>query len=423
MNPDLPDGWRRANIRRYASMKTGHTPSRSRPEYWEDVTIPWFTLADVWQLRDGQRVYLGDTANQISELGLANSAAELLPAGTVVLSRTATVGFSGVMPTAMATSQDFWNWVCGPELIPEYLNYQFKAIAPALRALNMGSTHQTIYQRDAAGIEIVVPPVDEQRVIADFLDRETVRIDTLIAEQQRLISLLRERRAAVITRAATLGIDGAPVVDSGDVYLGDVPSHWAVSRFSREMDVNSGQVDPRDEPWADMVLVAPNHIESGTGKIVGRETARAQGADSGKYLASAGQIIYSKIRPALNKVVVAQEECLTSADMYAMSSRRGDDHRYLQYFMLSRPFHTFATLASLRVKMPKVNREEIGSAAWLRPPIDEQSRIVAYLDDQTVKIDALIAEAERFIELSRERRSALITAAVTGQINVSGEAA
>ena len=66
----LHAGWRRGNIRRFASMKTGHTPSRSVPEYWEDTTIPWFTLADVWQLRDGQQIYLGETANSISELGL-----------------------------------------------------------------------------------------------------------------------------------------------------------------------------------------------------------------------------------------------------------------------------------------------------------------------------------------------------------------
>ena len=67
-------------------MKTGHTPSRSVPEYWENTTIPWFTLADVWQLRNGQQVYLGETANKISTLGLENSAADLLPVGTVVLS-------------------------------------------------------------------------------------------------------------------------------------------------------------------------------------------------------------------------------------------------------------------------------------------------------------------------------------------------
>ena len=113
---EVPQHWAVANIRKVATMKTGHTPSRSKPEYWVDCTIPWFTLADVWQLREGRRTYLGDTTNLISEVGLANSAAELLPAGTVVLSRTASVGFSGIMPVEMATSQDFWNWIPGDRL-------------------------------------------------------------------------------------------------------------------------------------------------------------------------------------------------------------------------------------------------------------------------------------------------------------------
>lgn len=280
------------------------------------------------------------------------------------------------------------------------------------------SSRLRLYPDVFLGMAIPVPSPEEQRAIADYLDRETARIDTLIEEQQRLIEMLRERRSVVITQAATRGLDGAELADSGNVYLGAVPAHWTISRFSREMAINGGQVDPREEPWADMVLVAPNHIESGTGRVVGRETAREQGADSGKYLAHVGQILYSKIRPALNKVTVATEDCLTSADMYAMSSRRGDDHHYLMYFMLARPFHAFATLASLRVKMPKVNRDELGEAPLLRPPVEEQRRIVAYLDEQTAKIDALIAESERFVELSRERRSALITAAVTGQIDV-----
>ncbi|MFF0243540.1 restriction endonuclease subunit S [Streptosporangium sandarakinum] len=280
------------------------------------------------------------------------------------------------------------------------------------------SSRLRLYPEVFLRMAVPVPPLEEQRAIADYLDRETARIDTLIEEQQRLIEMLRERRSAMITQVATRGLDDAPLIDSGNIYLGDVPAHWKVSRFSREMSVNGGQVDPRDNPWADMVLVAPNHIESGTGRIIGRETARAQGADSGKYLASAGQILYSKIRPALNKVTVATEDCLTSADMYAMSSTHGDDHRYLMYFMLARPFHAFVTLASLRVKMPKVNREELGEAPFLLPPVEEQRRIRAYLDDQTEKIDALITEAVRLIELSHERRSALITAAVTGQVDV-----
>ncbi|WP_017933105.1 restriction endonuclease subunit S [Nocardioides sp. Iso805N] len=292
-----------------------------------------------------------------------------------------------------------------------------------IRSTGIRPSQWRLYWEQLRTISVPVPPLAEQRAIADYLDRETARIDTLIDEQQLLIEMLRERRSALITQVATTGVDDAPLVDSGNIYLGHVPAHWTVSRLSREMEINGGQVDPRTEPWSDMVLVAPNHIEPGTGRIIGRQSAREQAADSGKYVAAAGQVLYSKIRPALNKVAVAPEDCLTSADMYAMSSTHGDDHRFVVYFMLAKPFHTFATLASLRVKMPKVNREELGGAPFLRPPLDEQRRIVRFLDAETAKVDALIVEAERFIELSRERRAALITAAVTGQIDVRDEVA
>lgn len=206
------------------------------------------------------------------------------------------------------------------------------------------------------------------------------------------------------------------LVDSGNEYLGRVPRHWEVSRFGRHMRLNGGQVDPRSEPWAGMILVAPNHVESGTGRIIGRESARDQGADSGKYLASRGQILYSKIRPALNKVAIAQEACLCSADMYAMSSlHHEDDTQYLMYFMLSRPFHTYMTQLSMRVKMPKVNREELGTAPWLRPPAAEQRVIAEYLDHETAQIDALVAKQEALIRHLEERRLAVITTtALTG---------
>jgi type I restriction enzyme S subunit len=184
------------------------------------------------------------------------------------------------------------------------------------------------------------------------------------------------------------------------------------------MVIIGGQVDPRDDEWADVTLIAPNHIESDTGKLRSLETARDQGADSGKYRVHIGQILYSKIRPRLNKVAIAPSDCLCSADMYAMTSLRGESHEYFLYFMLSEPFLSYTSMISDRVKMPKVNREELSAAPWLRPPLAEQLEIVEYIRRQTATIDALISNAEEFITLTKERRSALITAAVTGQINV-----
>ncbi|WP_122498778.1 restriction endonuclease subunit S [Mycobacterium attenuatum] len=411
-------------------MKTGHTPSRSKPEYWENVTIPWFTLADVWQLRDGRRVYLGDTANQISELGLANSAAELLPAGTVVLSRTASVGFSGVMPRSMATSQDFWNWVCGPDLMPEYLNYQFKAIAPALRALNMGSTHQTIYQRDAAGIEIVVPPLAQQHAIAHYLDRETARIDTLIEEQQRLIEMLRQRRAGVIADAVTHGVDGGAAGSTQIGWLGPTPTHWRVGRVKHLGNVTLGKMlqasdsgsdvrapymraanvqpdgelreDDVKEMWFSVDELASLDLRRGDVVVV---EGGIGGYGRAAYLDH--DLVGWGFQNSINRIRPHQET----------------DGRYLAYFLIMARSMGFIEAYCNVVSMPHLTAEKLNSMPVPIPPLDEQQRIATYLDDQTSKIDVLIAETERFIELARERRAALITAAVTGQIDVSESAA
>jgi type I restriction enzyme, S subunit len=199
----IPAHWDSGNIRRFALMKTGHTPSRSVAEFWDDCTIPWFTLADVWQIRDGTRWHLGETSENISELGLENSAAELLPAGTVILSRTASVGFSGIMPVPMATSQDFWNWICSPKLLPEYLLLQFRAMADEFELSTNGSTHKTIYQGVAAGLRVCVPPMDEQHRIAQFVRARTDEIDLVRGKVKCSLDRLLSYRSALITAAVT----------------------------------------------------------------------------------------------------------------------------------------------------------------------------------------------------------------------------
>ena len=118
---EIPSDWDVKRMKFAAKLRSGHTPSRQNADYWKECTIPWFGLADVWQIRDGQAEYVVDTSEKISEVGLANSAATLLPKGTVILSRTASVGYSAILGVDMATTQDFVNWICGKSLRPEYL--------------------------------------------------------------------------------------------------------------------------------------------------------------------------------------------------------------------------------------------------------------------------------------------------------------
>jgi restriction endonuclease S subunit len=200
---DMPAHWKVPFIRYVARLESGHTPSRQRPEWWENCTIPWFSLADVWQIRDGQREAVTETAELISELGLQNSSARLLPAGTVMVSRTASVGFSAIMGVPMATTQDFANWVCGPKILPEFLLYVFRAMGPEFERLKFGSTHATIYMPDIAKFTTPLPPLDEQREIVAFARARKARIEQLRAVALQAVDLLREYRSALISAAVT----------------------------------------------------------------------------------------------------------------------------------------------------------------------------------------------------------------------------
>src|SRR6266542_1214976 len=195
--------WPTVPIRYVAKLGTGHTPSRKHPEYWDDCTVPWVTLADVGQLRQGTVDIISNTAEMVSRLGIANSSAVRHPAGTVILSRTASVGFSAILGADMATSQDFATWTCGGQLDRKYLLHTLRAMAPDLRRLAMGSTHKTIYMPDIAELRIPLPSIEEQRRIADFLDNENARIDQLAERRSVQVRLLEARRLAVISETCS----------------------------------------------------------------------------------------------------------------------------------------------------------------------------------------------------------------------------
>ena len=208
---NIPVHWEAPKFTHISRQETGHTPSRKEDAYWvpEDCIIPWFSLADVWQIRQGDRVYVSETAEKISQIGIANSAARLLPANTVILSRTASVGFPAILGVPMATTQDFVGWICGARIKPKYLYYILRAMKPVFRRLMMGSTHQTIYMPDIHSFRTPLPPVSEQDQIVVELDRATSRFRTAAAMITASVAKLREFRAALITAAVTGKIDVA----------------------------------------------------------------------------------------------------------------------------------------------------------------------------------------------------------------------
>lgn len=184
--------WQVVPLRYVARMGTGHTPDRSKSHYWENCAVPWVTTGDVTG-RLGPLDPLLDTEQKISEVGLANSAAVLHAEGTVMLSRTASVGHSVRIGKPMATTQAFVTWTPGPQLDSRYLLLVLRAMAQEWERLAYGSTHLTIYMPDLESVRIPLPPIEEQRRIANFLDGEAGRIDKMRSGRSRLVKLLEER--------------------------------------------------------------------------------------------------------------------------------------------------------------------------------------------------------------------------------------
>jgi type I restriction enzyme S subunit len=192
--------WRR--LRQLARLGTGHTPDRNKPEYWADCDIPWVTAADL-SSRENRFEVLLDTEQKVSALGVANSAAVVHPAGTVMLCRTASVGLLCVTGAPMATTQAFVTWTPGPDLDSQYLLFALASMWQEWKRLAFGSTHETIYMPDLESVRIPFCPIYEQKAIAEALLDRSRKIARACASIQNQIDLLGERRQALITAAVT----------------------------------------------------------------------------------------------------------------------------------------------------------------------------------------------------------------------------
>jgi type I restriction enzyme, S subunit len=190
----IPAGWRLTPLTKVSRLESGHTPSRRHPEYWAG-SIPWISLADIQRLHNPS---ITSTEGTIGPLGVENSSARLLPAGTVVLSRTAMIGFTSVMARPMTTSQDFANFVCSDEIRPGFLHCLFSSMKEFLDYTAVGSSNvKTIYLPFFQKLEIALPPIGHQdEIVAQVVDtREHLeRLRTRAQEHAALLLRLREAR-------------------------------------------------------------------------------------------------------------------------------------------------------------------------------------------------------------------------------------
>lgn len=265
-------------------------------------------------------------------------------------------------------------------------------------------------------LNIILPNLEEQHHIADFLDSKCSEIDTLIENLRVRMESAKEYKKAVITEAVTKGLDkNTRMKDSGVEWIGEIPEGWEIVRFKHIASIKSNLVQP--DKYMKYPQVAPDNIEKDTGRLLSHQTVEESGIISGNHLFYRGQILYSKIRPNLNKLTVAPFDGLCSADMYPIESKLPT--LFMVYLMLSTYFVSQVSLIIQdRVKMPKINQEELGEIKVVVPSQQDMLTIADYLDSKCSEIDALLQNYEDQIATLEEYKKSLIYEYVTGKKEV-----
>jgi type I restriction enzyme, S subunit len=381
-------------------------------------------------LRDGTIDLVRDTAEKISRLGLANSSAVKHRAGTVILSRTASVGFSAILGSDMATSQDFATWTCGPELNPRYLLHTLRAMAPDLRRLVAGSTHKTIYMPDIEQLRIPLPPTDDQRAIADFLDAEVAYIERIRHRRDSQRDAVTERLTAAISEALfpraftdeqrdpawpwlpKMGAD-RPLVRLGHVCRlqggftvdgsRDVGGDVVTRPYLRVVNVQAGRVNLEDVAE----VTVPRSVAAGS-RLRAGDVLMTEGGDLDKL--GRGTVWYGEI-----------EDCLHQNHVFALRPEPGKlDGDYLA--LITQSMHGRCYFESTGVKttnLASTNSNKILSFPVPLPDLDMQRRLVDKLNTHIKMADRTLEAIDHQIALLGERKHALVTAAVTGQMDVA----
>jgi len=337
---------------------------------------------------------------------------------------------------AMCTNQGCKSLVPYDKGNTTFFYYQLKAAVQELVSMGSGSTYMELARDKLQCLEIVVPPSSERESISNFLDQETAKIDALVAKKERLIELLREKRIALITRAVSKGLDPtATMKDSGFPWLGEVPEHWQVIKLNRVT------VARCDGPFGSS-LKSENYVEDGV-RVVRLQNIRFAHFDSadrafidseyskklGDHSVRANDLVVAGLGDESNPVgragvaPSAIEPAIVKADCFRFrldTERATPSYLAMQLSAAAVALGGAFATGSTRARM---NLTDTSERPIVLPPLDEQRAIVAFIDKETTTIDELNSKIKEGIKTLIEYRGALISAAVTGKIDVRKEVA
>jgi type I restriction enzyme, S subunit len=425
---EVPEGWRVIRIKHIVAVPVTDGPHET-PEIFDDG-IPFISAESIknnsidFNLKRG---YISETDHQRYSQKFKPKKNDIL-----MIKSGATTGNLGLVDV----DQEFNIWSplaairCNQRIaVPKFVFHSMQSpnFKTSIELFWSFGTQQNIGMGVIENLPLCIPSVDDQTAIAAFLDRETGKIDALVSEQEKLIALLKEKRQALISHAVTKGLDPkAKMKDSGVEWLGEVPQGWEVKKLKRllkiPMQYGANESAEMDDPDLPRFIRITDVNENGS---LRDETFRSLPEEIAKpYLLDDGDLLFARSGATSGKTFLYKSTWGRCA--YAGYLIRGKFNQsqvvpvFVKYFTSSNNYWQWISSVVIQSTIQNVSADKYNELAIGVPPLTEQTAIAAFLDRETGKIDALMQEADRGIELLKERRSALISAAVTGKIDVRG---
>jgi len=421
---EVPEHWGIWKLSRAVQqIGSGTTPNTGKIEYYEAGHIPWLNTGD---LNDGE---LFDCAKRVTSAAITDhSILKLYPSGTVVIAMYgATIGKLSILRFSATVNQACCVFAGDSKIAPKFLFYWLLGFRKRIISMATGGGQPNINQEILRSLRISFPDFDEQSTIIAFLDRETAKIDTLVEEQQKLIALLKEKRQAVISHAVTKGLDpNVPMKDSGIEWLGEVPKHWeSLSLKYLCSTLRDGTHNPPqrvDDGYP--LLSVRNIIDDKLVKLDDDSLISESDFDTlnRSFVIKSNDVLLAIVGATLGKTAVVDEKCPEFTIQRSLALFRTNAEKltpaFLYRYLQSSNYQRFLWENAGYSAQPGIYLGTLANSAVLCPPLNEQVAVSNMLEKVINVIDSILLEAQQSINLLKERRNALISAAVTGKIDI-----
>ena len=404
---EIPSKWSLKKLKHVSKIVTGNTPPTKDLENYKNGTHLWVKPNEIKGFHPTK-----DTEEKLTDIGVDLS--RVIPPFSVFVNGIGNIGEFGYSELYVSTNQQINSIVFNKKVLKKFGIYHTSFMKEGFVSNSEKVVVPILNQTKQSNLHFVLPTLQEQQHISNFLDYKTQKINTLIDKTKQKIELLKEQRTSLINTTVTKGLNSiAEMKDTGIEWIGKVPTNWSI----KKLKYLSKLITDKHNTNENDIKISPENVESFTGVCFNLYSE--QEGNGVKF--KSGDILFNKLRLYLVKIIMTNYDGFSMGEMITIRMNKNVLNKYYFYTFFNQGFIDLLNSQSTGVKVPRVSPDVIMGSKLPLPPLSEQTEIINYLDEETLKIDKIIDIESRRIVLLKELRQSLIFDVVTGKVDIRNE--